>query len=744
MTDLLEGLNPQQAEAVTAGEGPVLVLAGPGSGKTRVLTNRIAYLVREKHVPPYDIMAVTFTNKAASEMRTRVERVIDGRLDGLQIGTFHSICSRLLRREADATPYNRDYAIYDTDDQQSAIKRVLNDLDIDSKKYSPGRLLNKISAWKNELVTPYDIVSHDYFEEIAGRVYRGYQNILVANNAMDFDDLLMQSVILLEDHAEVRTRWQNRLQHILVDEFQDTNIAQYKLVRLLGEPQNNIFVVGDEDQGIYAFRGADYRNVLLFRRDYPNAHVILLEQNYRSTQNVLDAARAVIDKNTNRTPKRLRTDRQGGARVTIFEAYSEKDEAEYVAQRLRDLQRREGYEYKDLAVMYRTNAQSRALEEALIHANVPYRLVGGVGFYRRREIRDLLAYLRLVGNPNDIFSFDRVINVPGRGIGTKSIETFRDWVAQRGDTAWDALQALARGEASPLTGRAAKSMGQFGQMLLDWRALLEQNDLLVLFDEIVARTGYNLYVHEISDTAEQVADRLENIDSLRSKVAENRDQLLSDYLADEALVSDVDSLTEDEDKATLLTLHAAKGLEFPVVFITGMEEGLLPHSRSFDDPDGMQEERRLLYVGLTRAKDQVYLTYAFRRMLYGDSIPGVPSRFLADIPENLTEGVSASMGDLRSRTAYQRQTSWSSESSSRSYPSSSGGRSKIIPFTTEPKAAPQTKYKTGMRVKHAKFGEGIVIESAIYGGDEEVTVAFAGVGMKKLAASFANLTIVNG
>jgi DNA helicase-2/ATP-dependent DNA helicase PcrA len=785
MSDLLEGLNPQQAEAVAAGDGPVLVLAGPGSGKTRVLTNRIAYLVQEKKVPQWGIMAVTFTNKAAAEMRQRVERTTNGTLDGAQIGTFHSICSRLLRREADATPYSRDYAIYDTEDQQSAVKKAIGDLDIDNKKFPPGRFLNKISTWKNELLTPYDIVSNDYFEEIAGRVYRAYQSILVANNAMDFDDLLMQTVLLMEDNEDVRQRWQNRLQHILVDEFQDTNIAQYKLIRLLGAPQNNLFVVGDEDQGIYAFRGADYRNVMLFKRDYPNAHVILLEQNYRSTQIVLDVARAVIDRNSNRTPKALRTDRSGGALITIKEAFTDREEAEYVASKLRELERREGYSYKDLAVMYRTNAQSGPLEAALVHANVPYRLVGGVGFYRRREIRDLIAYLRLVGNPNDALSFDRVINVPGRSLGAKSVETFRDWVNQRGDTPWDALQALARGEASPLTGRAAKSMGDFAQMLIDWRELLSKNNLLALFDSIVTDIGYNIYIHQISDTPEQVADRLENIGQLRSVMSENRDQPLGDFLAETALVADVDSLNEDEDKVTLLTLHAAKGLEYPVVFITGLEERLLPHSRSIDDPDGMQEERRLLYVGITRAKDRVFLTHAFRRTMYGESSVSQSSRFLADIPADLTEGYSTELYDQRNRSSYERQTSWDSTGSSSYGGRSSGGgfggynsgnnnssgsdrnsrpgsvfgttnrgsgmvertpsgRKKVIQFPSGQSRQPaQTKFKAGMNVSHAKFGKGIVIKSESHGDYEDVTVMFAGgVGTKTLASNFANLVIL--
>jgi DNA helicase II / ATP-dependent DNA helicase PcrA len=751
VTDLLEGLNPQQREAVTAGDGPVLVLAGPGSGKTRVLTHRIAYLVRECGVQPHNIMAVTFTNKAANEMRVRVENILGGRLDGLQIGTFHSICSRMLRREADSTVYGADYAIYDTDDQQTVVKQVLGELNVDPKKFNPGRVLNAISACKNELITPEMFTSRDYFGEVVGRVYRRYQAILVANNAMDFDDLLMQTVVLFQDNEAVRFKWQRRLEHILVDEFQDTNTAQYKLVQIVSLPQNNVFVVGDEDQGIYAFRGADYRNVLQFRTDYPDARVILLEQNYRSTQIVLDAARAIIDKNAHRTPKALFTERTVGPLVNIYEAYSEAEEGEFIAKKIAELRRRQNYDYNDIAVMYRTNAQSRALEEACVSLGVPYKLVGGVGFYKRREIRDLLAYMRLVNNPDDTVSFGRVINVPGRGIGKKSQETFIEWIEQRGLTIWGGLQSIMRGEASPVTGKAAKSFAEFGRMIADWRALLEDNNLLALFDEVTTRTGYNLYVHEISETPEQVAERLDNITELRALVTEKRDLSLNDFLAETALVADVDTLKDDMNAVTLLTLHAAKGLEYPVVFIAGMEEGLLPHFRTFDDPDGMAEERRLLYVGLTRAKDQVYLTYAFRRMLYGDSTPGIPSRFLADIPSGLTEGASTTVSSLRDRSAYQRMTTWEQNGSGSRTPSrtpnspSGDGRSKIIPFNRQPAPeAPPLKYRTGVRVAHAKFGEGVVIESIRYGQDEEVTVAFEKSGIKKLAASFANLIILKG
>ncbi len=732
--DLLDILNDQQRAAVTASEGPVLVLAGPGSGKTRVLTHRIAYLYREEYVAPFHIVAVTFTNKAAAEMRERVEKLLGGRLDGLQIGTFHSICARLLRIEADSTPYGRDYVIYDTDDQVSVIRSILAEVNVDVKKFKPGSILGAISAAKNELIEPGDYVSRDYVGEIVARVYPEYQRRLVNNNALDFDDLLMQAVILMRDNAGVREKYQQRFEHILVDEFQDTNLAQYQLVQILAKPQNNVFVVGDEDQGIYAFRGADYRNVMQFRRDYPQARVILLEQNYRSTQIVLDAARAIIDKNSQRTPKALFTDRSGGDLVSIYEAYSEGEEGDYVVNSITRLIKRERYSYRDFAVMYRTNAQSRAFEEAFIKYGISYKLVGGIGFYKRREVRDLVAYLRVINNPNESVSFERVINVPGRGIGKKSLEQFSEWARTNNLTAAEALDALMRGTASPITGRAAKAFVDFGTLIHDLQVLAEQNDLTVVFDELLARTGYNMYLNEISETKDETEERMQNVAALRGLVSDKKDLELNEFLADTALVSDLDTLDPDKDGVTLLTLHAAKGLEFPVVFITGLEDGLLPHSRSFSEPDAMAEERRLLYVGLTRAKDHLYLTYAFRRSLYGESVPGIPSRFLGDIPTALTEGVSPRLQTLRDRNGYQTATRWEKETPS---------AGKVISFEKAVRKQRETRFKAGQRVYHQKFGEGTVIDARPDGQDEEVQVKFVKYGMKLLAASFANLIILD-
>ncbi len=748
--DLLDGLNEQQRAAVTAGEGPILVLAGPGSGKTRVLTHRIAYLVREMDVSPYHIMAVTFTNKAAKEMRGRVEELLDGRLRGLRIGTFHATCARLLRIESNQLEYGDDYAIYDSDDQLAVVKQAMGELSVDTKRFRPRAILSAISKAKTEMITPGAFTALDYFGEAVSRVYPRYQAILLDNNAMDFGDLLLQMVLLLRQNDAVREKYQERFGFVLVDEFQDTNAVQYELVQLFGNPQNNIFAVGDEDQSIYAFRGADYRNVLQFREDYPDAKVILLEQNYRSTQVVLDAARAVIDKNSNRTPKSLFTERSGGELVTVEECYNENYEAEYIVEAVNKLLD-EGYEYNDFAVMYRTNAQSRAIEDACVSEAVPYKLVGGVGFYKRREIRDLLAYLRLVHNPNDSVSFTRVVNVPRRGIGKKSVQDFQQWVATEQITYQDAFQKLAAGEPSPLPGRAAKNFAAFGEMLAEWKSATEPGKLVELLDAITSRIGYNMYLQTISDNPDQAVERSENVRELRALLAQqDEDEIpLGDFLVEQALVADIDTLDEGANAITLLTLHSAKGLEFPVVFITGLEEGMLPHSRAFDEPGGMEEERRLMYVGVTRAKDRLFLTYAFRRTMWGNSNANASSSFLADIPPELTKGLSAAVSHHTERRSYREQTTWETSRLDRDLQAAkeregnSAIRSKIVPFPGHSSRS-TTQYKASQRVHHPIFGAGMVIESKLSGDDEEVTVAFEDKkhGVKRLIADSANLTVV--
>lgn len=759
--NLLSGLNEQQYNAVTAGEGPVLVLAGPGSGKTGVLTRRVAYLIREMAVQPWQIMAVTFTNKAAKEMRERINNFLDEKVRNLQIGTFHATCARILRLEHHYTDYGEDYVIYDTDDQLTAIQQAMGELNISTKKFSPRRVLNAISNAKNEVILPTEFVAQDYFTEIVARVYPRYQSILVDSNAMDFDDLLMQMVLALKQHQDLREKYQARFPFVLVDEFQDTNMVQYQLVQLMGKPQNNIFVVGDEDQSIYAFRGADYRNVLRFHEDYPDAKVILLEQNYRSTQVVLDVARAVIDKNHNRTSKALFTDRAGGDLVMVYEAYNDDDEARYIMDAIEDLTHHEGYAYNDVAIMYRTNAQSRALEEAAIRMGVPHSIVGSFGFYQRREVRDLFAYLRVIHNPKDRVSFARIINTPKRGIGKKSLQDFQYWAAQNKLTYGEALQKLMDGEANTLSSRAAKLFAKFGEQVQVWQAKTKTGNLSALFDSIIADTAYTMYLHDISDSTEQANDRSENLRELRGLLAraDDEEQALGDFLADQMLMTDADTMDASGDRVTLLTLHAAKGLEFPVVFITGLEAGLLPHIRAYDEPDGMQEERRLFYVGITRAKDRLYITYAFRRALYGgfDEMQE-QSEFLTDIPEESVDPASNRSFESGQRS-YKKMTTWDQDTSglhrlsqdlhkqktSQQHVSDEELRDKIIPFPGGKVARNPLKYKTGMSVHHPAFGKGTVIESRRVDQTEQVTVAFANrkFGLKTLDAEFAQMRILD-
>lgn len=743
---LTEGMNRQQRQAITAGDGPVLVLAGPGSGKTAVLTRRIAWLIREHRVPHHRIMAVTFTNKAAGEMRSRVEALLGEHLRGLQVSTFHSACARFLRREAESAGYRPDYVIYDSDDQVALIKAVVKNLGIDPKKYNPRAILAKISSAKNEMILPADFRSGDYFGEIVKQVYAAYQTALREANAMDFDDLLLNMVTLLRENEHLRRAYQERFAYVLVDEFQDTNHVQYELVKLLAAPQNNVFVVGDEDQAIYAFRGADYRNVLRFQESYSGAAVILLEQNYRSTQNILDVARAVIDRNRNRTPKALHTDLGPGAMVSVFEAYDERYEAESVLEQIHRLRSKQDLDYKDFAVMYRTNAQSRAMEQAFVNATVPYVLIGGVGFYKRREVKDLLAYLRLIHNPDDRVSFERIINVPARGIGKKSQEAFIHWVTRDGLTISDALNRLFYDDPVPLSTAAKKKFARFAEMLTQWQELAKRGDLLTMFDKITAQTRYYLYLDEISKLPEEAADRADNVQELRGllQYALEDEQPLHEFLAEQSLVADVDSLNDDTDAVTLMTLHAAKGLEFPVVFITGLETGILPHYRSFEEIGGIEEERRLFYVGVTRAKDTLYLSYAFRRALYsGAGGISSPSEFLADLPPHLLDGSPTTLASLRRAQSMEAQTQWSSAprplsrlerdlKSNTVSTASNELRKKIIPFPGFSKAAAGTSaFKVNMTVTHPQFGVGKII--GLEGGGI-VSVLFDEHGPKKILA----------
>ncbi len=743
---LTAGMNPQQTAAITAGDGPVLVLAGPGSGKTAVLTRRIAWLIRERRVPHHRVMAVTFTNKAAGEMRGRVETLLGEHLRGLQVSTFHSACARFLRREAESAGYRPDYVIYDSDDQVALVKTVVKALGIDPKKYNPRAILAKVSSAKNEMILPAAYRSGDYFSEIVKQVYAAYQAALREANAMDFDDLLLNMVLLLRGNEHLRRVYQERFEHVLVDEFQDTNHVQYELVKLLAAPLNNVFVVGDEDQAIYAFRGADYRNVLRFQQNYADAALVLLERNYRSTQTILDVARAVIDRNRNRTPKALYTDLGRGDQAHVFEAFDERYEAESVLERIHRLRAQEGLDYRDFAVMYRTNAQSRAIEQAFVNATAPYTLIGGVGFYKRREVKDLLAYLRLIHNPDDRVSFERVINVPARGIGRKSLEAFLNWVARDELSIGDALNRLFYDDPTPLSTAAKKKFAAFADMLAGWQELAKRGDLLTMFDRITAQTGYTLHLEATSKLPEEAAERADNLRELRGllQYALEDEQPLHEFLAEQSLVADVDSLNDDKDAVTLLTLHSAKGLEFPIVFITGLETGILPHYRSLEEVGGIEEERRLFYVGVTRAKETLYLSYAFRRALFGGA-GGVssPSEFLADLPPRLLEGSPTTLASLRRAQSLEAQTQWSSapsplsrlqrdlQSDAVSAPNEEL-RKKIIPFPGFKRSAgSKDGFEVNMLVTHPQFGAGKVIGVEAGG---LVSVLFDLHGPKKILA----------
>lgn len=727
--DFLKHLNPEQYRAVTAGEGPILVLAGPGSGKTRVLTQRIAYLVKAMGVRPHHILAVTFTNKAAREMQHRLETLLGEQSQSIWLGTFHAVCARILRREAAYLPFDQNFVIMDADDQIALVRQALKALNLDEKLYRPAGIHATISMAKNNLITPEEFTPRTYRDEVVKRVYQQYQTFLRNNNAVDFDDLLIETVRLFRENPPVLERYAGRFEHVLVDEFQDTNLVQYELLKLLTSVHQNVFVVGDEDQSIYRWRGADYRNVLRFESEFPDVQKILLQQNYRSTQTVLDAAQGVINRNHQRTPKRLFSDRGRGEPIVLYEAVDEFAEATFVVDTIRQWIESGKARGSDFAVMYRTNAQSRLLEEAFLRAGIPYHLVGAQRFYGRREVKDVIAFLRLAQNPDDEISLLRVINVPPRGIGEKSLVALQLLARETHQSPGHLLLELGeKGHDSPywarFPGRSAMLLADFGGLLANWQQARDTLSLIELFDRILADVGYEAY---INDGSEEGQDRWENVQELRRLAFEYRERGLSAFLEDLALVSDQDTLPQDQNAPTLLTLHAAKGLEFPQVFIIGLDEGLLPHSRSRDDPEEMAEERRLFYVGLTRAKDRVYLVRALRRSAYGVAVEQEPSRFLADIDERLLQR----QGYRRTRSS---ATTWAAERS----PSSR------VPPSPAHAAILQPRYRPGQRVRHPAWGEGMVVDSRIQeDGEETVDVFFESVGFKRVIASIARLEAIN-
>jgi DNA helicase-2/ATP-dependent DNA helicase PcrA len=749
ISELLNGLNEQQRQAVTAPDGQVLVLAGPGSGKTRVLTYRAAYLVLGQGVRPYHVLAVTFTNKAAREMQARLEKLLgDEEAHSLWLGTFHSVCARILRREVEYLPVKSNFVIMDADDQETIVKRAIRELKLDEKLYRPASIHAAISTAKNNLIIPKDYPSRTYRDEVVARVYTRYQDLLVENNSVDFDDLLLYSVRLLEENPRIQERYSLRFEHVLVDEFQDTNIAQYRLLQLMTTIHHSLFVVGDEDQSIYRWRGADYRNVLRFEEDYPRCQKILLEQNYRSTQTVLDAARAVIDRNPYRTPKHLFSDRGHGERIVLHEAVNDHAEAAFVVDTIQQNLASGRVKASEFAVMYRTNAQSRLLEEAFLRSGVPYRLVGAQRFYGRREVKDLIAYLRLVQNPSDEISLGRVINVPPRGIGDKTLVNLQLIAQQTGLSAGDLLLDLGRKGMDSnfwkeFSGRGAGVLADFGGMLVSWRDQLDRISLPALFDKIVSDIVFQPY---IDDGTEEGSDRWENVQELRRLAFEYEERGLPIFLETLALVSDQDTLPEQANAPTLLTLHAAKGLEFGQVFIIGMDDGLLPHSRSLDEPEEMAEERRLFYVGLTRAKNRLYLVRADQRTTYGGFESSIPSRFLRDIPDGLLQRSSARRSGRESSYSSYREDRKERDSRWHEDTRWNGGTTLAPRSATPPPAQPapvvQQQYKASMRVRHPVWGEGMVIESRLLDGEETLDVVFESVGFKRLLASLAKLEII--
>ena len=762
---LLAGLNPYQREAVSHVDGPLLILAGPGSGKTRVIVHRVAYLLEVRNVYPYHLLAVTFTNKAARELRERLDALVGPDLArGLSVGTFHALCARWLRRDIQHLGRDPSFAIYDDNDQVDLVKQVLKELEIDEKRTSPRSMLSAISHAKSELIDAeaYARDAQGEWQATIGRVYKRYNEMLERNHALDFDDLLTVTVQLFREVPEVLAFYQRRFRYVMVDEFQDTNIAQYEIVKLLTNESRNLCVVGDEDQSIYSWRSADIRNILNFENDFPDLKIVVLEQNYRSTSTILEVARAIIAPNKLRKQKNLWTHNEKGVPVTVHEAYNEQDEALYV---LREIERQHKTQHVPLnafAILYRTNAQSRAIEDAFVRAGLPYRLVGGIRFYERKEIKDVLAYLRLIHNPFDAVSLQRVINLPPRGIGQKTVQELMRWSAAEGIPAYEALTRIAAlrfddssdplAAQAPFTLRARELFGGFADILEPIRRGLAESSVLDLLDTILERSGYERF---LQDGSEEGEERLANVYELRTK-AQSYDELapenaLTAFLEDVSLVQDVDQLDEQgnvADAVTLITLHAAKGLEFPYVFLVGVEEGVLPHQRSIDDPRQLEEERRLFYVGITRAMRGVYLVRAFRRTMYGSSSIGEPSRFLFDVPQGLAmvthapgagRGASAWLSPRQERAPLTREQA--RELAARAFQPVVREARAAEPRPPRPAREVEPTYKAGDKVRHPTFGVGIVVGVRADASTEIVDVNFAGgVGVKKLDTAFAPLS----
>lgn len=756
---LLTGLNPEQQEAVKCTEGPLLIMAGAGSGKTRVLTHRIAYLISEKDVTPWNILAITFTNKASREMRDRVSRIVGPQAEEIWISTFHSMCVRILRRDIDRIGFNRNFSILDTTDQLSVIKKILKEKNIDPKKFDPRAILGSISSAKNELTTAeeYAKSASGYFEKVVSDVYEKYQDRLKKNQSLDFDDLIMMTIQLFNRVPEVLEFYQRKFQYIHVDEYQDTNKAQYMLVKALANRFKNLCVVGDSDQSIYRWRGADIANILSFEKDYPNAKLIMLEQNYRSTKRILEAANLVIENNSNRKPKKLWTENDEGKKLVYYRGDSERDEAYFVAGKIKELTGSGKRRYNEIAILYRTNAQSRLMEEVLLKSNINYNIVGGMKFYDRKEIKDLLAYLRLIANPDDDISFARIINVPKRGIGASTLDKLADYAAQ-GDMSIN--NALNEVDFIGLSSRFANTLAEFRDQVRNWHSMQEFLSVTELVEEVLKKTGYREMLK--AEKTLEAESRLENIEEFLSvtqnfeKANEEGDKTLVAFLTDLALISDIDQADKDEEKnnqenVVLMTLHSAKGLEFPVVFLIGLEEGVFPHSRSLMDEEEMEEERRLAYVGITRAENELYLTNARTRTLYGRTNMNPVSRFIGEIPEELIENLAETMNQATNRgvqTPFGGQTSPFGTKTSFGMQTPFGSQRPMVQQSVVRPVATKTGgdeigWRVGDKVEHKKWGIGTVVSVKGENEDKELDIAFPQpTGIKRLLAKFAPITKV--
>lgn len=755
MNPLIIGMNDKQAEAVQTTDGPLLIMAGAGSGKTRVLTHRIAYLIDEKYVNPWNILAITFTNKAAREMRERAIALNPATQDTL-IATFHSMCVRILRREADYIGYNRNFTIVDPGEQRTLMKRIIKQLNLDTKKWNERSILGTISNAKNDLLDEiaYEKQAGDMYTQVIAKCYKAYQEELRRSEAMDFDDLIMMTLRLFDQNKDVLAYYQQRYQYIHVDEYQDTNHAQYQLVKLLASRFKNICVVGDADQSIYGWRGADMQNILDFEKDYPQAKVVLLEENYRSTKKILQAANNVINHNKNRRPKKLWTQNDEGEQIVYHRANNEQEEAVFVASTIDNIVREQGKNFKDFAVLYRTNAQSRTIEEALLKSNIPYTMVGGTKFYSRKEIRDVIAYLNILANTSDNISFERIVNEPKRGVGPGTLEKIRSFAYEQNMSLLDASSNVMM---SPLKGKAAQAVWDLANLILTLRSKLDSLTVTEITENLLDKTGY-LEALQVQNTLESQA-RIENIEEFLS-VTKNFDDnpeitvegetgldRLSRFLNDLALIADTDDSATETAEVTLMTLHAAKGLEFPVVFLIGMEEGVFPLSRAIEDADELEEERRLAYVGITRAEQILFLTNANTRTLFGKTSYNRPTRFIREIDDELIQyqglarPVNSSFGVKYSKeqpTQFGQGMSLQQALQARKSNSQPQVTAQLQALNTN--NSHETSWEIGDVVTHKKWGDGTVLEVSGSGKTQELKINFPGIGLKKLLASVAPIS----